>query len=33
MLSETEATAVKHVIAYQFSQFMEENKVYFASAH
>ena len=33
VLSETEATAVKRVIAYQLSQFMEENKVYFASAH
>ena len=33
VLSETEATAVKRVIAYQLSQFMEENKVYFASAY
>ena len=27
ILSETEATAVKRVIAYQLSQFMEENKL------
>lgn len=27
MLSETEATAVKRVIAYQLSQFMEKNKL------
>ena len=27
LLSETEATAVKRVIAYQLSQFMEENKL------
>ena len=32
VLSETEATAVKRVIAYQLSQFME-NKVDSASAH
>ena len=28
ILSETEATAVKRVIAYQLSQFMEENKLF-----
>ena len=29
ILGETDATAVKRVIAYQLSQFMEENKVYY----